>query len=334
MKINLDFFNTMDSRLHGNRIAIAVSGGVDSMALLYLMFHESRIENQNIIVLHVNHKLRERSDTEEQYIIQTCEKLNIPYKIFHWTGDKPEAGLESVARDVRYKFMTDYCRENNIEYLAVAHQADDQIETFLMNLSRGSGVWGLGAIRNETVRDGVKIIRPLLNVSRADLIEYCKKNDIKYFNDEMNDDEKYTRVKIRKNRHLLRDKLGISDERILLAIKNLDRARETLDLQLVEKSPVLFKASFLFDAPMEIRLKLLGNKIGETGKNKYQPRLKSLEYALDKLSGNCKITLGGCILRRLGDDILIVPEGESASFIKLRKRKNNEQTKQTKKNHN
>ena len=114
----------------GTKMAVAVSGGVDSMCLLYWL-HEV---GADITCLHVNHKLRPEADTETEYVIDVCKKLNVPCHIFYWTDEKPEKGLEAAAREVRYKMMTDFCHENNIEYLLVAHQSDDQIETFLMNL--------------------------------------------------------------------------------------------------------------------------------------------------------------------------------------------------------
>ncbi|MDL2295626.1 tRNA lysidine(34) synthetase TilS [Lachnospiraceae bacterium OttesenSCG-928-E19] len=316
--MNQNFIDFME-KYAGQKIAIAISGGVDSVALLYWM----REIGVDIVALHVNHGLRDVADVEAEYVHDLCKKLKIPCEILCWDGEKPVTGLESAARDARYKLMTDYCANNGIEYLAVAHQADDQIETFLMNLSRGSGLYGLSAMRGESERDGVKIIRPLLNVFRAELEKYCADNNIKYYIDEMNDDEKYTRVRIRKNRHLMYDKLGISDERILLAIKNLSRTRDAMDeyiadrIKLVRKKDYArFKASFLFDEPMDIRLRLIGTLITEIGGNPYGPRLNSLENALDSLGDNSKLTLGHCILRRLGDDILIVPTGSSASFRK------------------
>ena len=232
--------------------------------------------------------------------------------------------------------MTDFCRDNEISILMVAHQADDQIETFLMNLGRGSGVSGLAAMRDISYRDGIKIVRPLLRVFRRELIEYCDANNIKFFSDEMNFDDKYTRVKIRQNRHLLNDKLGITDARILLAIENLGRARDALDgdvgarvKSVMYDGYALFGDSFLFDVPRDIGLKCLGMLIQIIGGDDYQPRLKSLHGALDKSQSDCKFTLGHCTIRRLNGRILIVSEGAKTSFRK--KHEKNEQRKKSNK---
>lgn len=316
----LDFVHEYQDK----RLAIAVSGGPDSVCLL----HWCVAQKLDIVVLHVNHKLRPSADTEATYVSNLCSSLNVPCQVFEWTDPKPTTGIEATARTARYRFMTDWCRENGVEYLMTAHHADDQIETFLMNLGRGSGVFGLAGMAPVSVRDGIHILRPLLSVPRAELVAYCDENHIKYFSDEMNMDAQYTRVRIRQNRHLLNDKLGISDSRILLAIQNLGRIRDGLSMDLDSliasvrcRGGAMFSESFLFDLSPEIRLKFLGTLIKKIGGDAYQPRLKSLQLALDKLSSDCQITLGHCTLRRLSNRILIVPEGSRTTF-----RKRNEKT--------
>ena len=303
----------------GTKMAVGVSGGIDSMCLLYWL-HEI---GADVVCLHVNHRLRDVADIETEYVQDVCKKLNVPCQIFYWDGEKPDTGLEAAAREARYKMMTDFCHENGIEYLLTAHQSDDQIETFLMNLSRGSGLYGLSAMLPQSTRNGITILRPLLEVSRAELKQYCDDNNIKYFIDSMNSDEHYTRVKMRKNRHLLNDKLDISDARILLAIQNLSRTREWMDkyianrLEIVIRSwGAMFMASFLFDEAEEIRLKFMGLLIQRIGGDEYPVRLNSLYNALSNLQHDCKFTLGHCTIRRLNDRILVVPEGKRTSFRK------------------
>ena len=316
--MNQNFLDFMD-KYKQSKVAVGVSGGVDSVCLLYWL-HNIKMD---VVCLHVNHRLRPEADVETEYVKSVCEKLNIPVHIFYWNDTKPESGLEAAARQARYKMMTDFCHENGIEYLLTAHQSDDQIETFLMNLSRGSGLFGLSGMMAESERDGIKILRPLLNVPRSEIKQYCEDNNIKYFVDSMNTDEHYTRVKIRQNRHLLDEKLGISDARILLAVQNLGRTRQWMEkyldsrIEMVIRSwGALFLDSFLFDEAEEIRLKLLGLLIQKIGGDDYIPRLNSLQNALSKLHSDCKFTLGHCTLRRLNDRILIVPEGKRTSFRK------------------
>lgn len=316
--MNRKFVDFMEP-YRGQKLAVAVSGGVDSIALLHWLAELK----MDIVCLHVNHCLRAAADTEAEYVQQTCEKLGVPCHVFRWCDTKPETGIEDAARMARYKFMTDFCHANKIRFILTAHQADDQIETFLMNLARGSGVYGLAAMRDSGFMNGIKILRPLLNVFRRELREYCDANGIKYFSDEMNDDPHYTRVKIRQNRHRVQDELGISDERILLAIQNLGRVRETLEsdvrslvLRVMQENYALFNETFLFDLSPDIRLKFLGTLVRKIGGNRYQARLDSLMRALDNLHSDCKFTIGHCTVRRLKGQILIVPEGQKTSFRK------------------
>lgn len=314
--MNQKFIKFMNE-FSGQKLAVAVSGGVDSVCLLCWLNEIGA----RPIALHVNHGLRPAARTEAAYVRDLCAARGIECHILNWTGEKPATGIEAAARTARYKLMTDFCRDNGVDALLVAHQADDQIETFLMNLGRGSGLTGLAAMRPVTMRDGVKIVRPLLGVWRRELREYCDRNRIKYFSDEMNDDERYTRVRIRKNRYLMADKLGISDERILLAIQNLGRVRDAIETnvadmvaRVTQNNRAVFPDSFLFDQDDDIRLKFIGTLIQKIGGDNYQPRLNSLERALDNLGHDCQFTLGHCTIRRLNNNILVVPEGSKTSF--------------------
>lgn len=314
--MNKNFVDFM-AQYQDQKLAVAVSGGIDSVCLLCWLAQLRK----DIVCLHVNHGLRANADIETQYVQDLCKQLGVACQIFYWTGEKPVTGLEAAARTARYQLMTDFCAEKGIDALLVAHHADDQIETFLMNLGRGSGLYGLSAMRPVSWRGGVKIVRPLLRVHRSELRRYCDDNGIKYFMDEMNEDPHYTRVRIRQNRHLLSEKLGISDDRILLAIENLGRIRDALDAEIEEyiaqaltEKRAMFSDSFLFDQAPDIRLKFLGTLIQRIGGDEYQPRLNSLSNALDKLKTDCKFTLGHCTIRRLGQRILIVPEGAKTSF--------------------
>lgn len=330
MVMNKNFLDFIDG-YRGKKIAIGVSGGVDSVALLHWMVDAG----MDVVCLHVNHGLRAAAAVEAEYVQNLCQKLGVECHVFEWNGEKPVNGLEDAARIARYKFMTDFCHKNKIKYIATAHQADDQIETFWMNLGRGSGVYGLAAMRGVGEMNGIKIIRPLLGVFRRELQEYCDARGIKYFSDEMNDDPHYTRVRIRQNRHIVGEALGISDERILLAIQNLGRVRETLEQdagQLVARvmrdGRAVFSESFLFDQQPDIRLKFLGAIIQMVGGDRYQPRLNSLISALSKLQDDCKFTLGHCTIRRLRGLIMVAKEGQKTSFRKKHGKKYFKQIKQ------
>jgi tRNA(Ile)-lysidine synthase len=282
-----------------------VSGGADSMALLDWM-HRA---DARVVALTVDHKLRPEGAAEAAFVAKYCKKIGVRHYALEWIGDKPKTGIEEAARAARYELMLDFCKKNNIGVLCTAHQADDQIETFLMNLGRGSGVQGLAGIRARTERDGVIIFRPLLHIPRSELQDYCDANNIGYFNDSMNDDEKYLRVRIRKNRKLLSEKLDITDARLLLAIENLSRVRDYIEIEagrLTKKIPIEFDAVLLLNAPDEIRFRVLSKMIG----GPYPPRLDAIKNAFAKLDGgNVKFTLGGFNNRKLNGKIRIWKEG-------------------------
>ncbi|MDR2269023.1 MAG: tRNA lysidine(34) synthetase TilS [Rickettsiales bacterium] len=285
--------------------AVAVSGGADSMALLHWM----KNSGVKIVALTVDHKLRPESKIEARHVASVCEKLGTKHEILEWTGDKPDVGIENAARKARYDLLLSYCKKNNIGVLATAHHADDQIETFLMNLGRGSGVYGLAGIRERTEQGGIIVFRPLLRVPRADLRNYCDENKIRYFDDAMNDDEKYLRVKIRGNRGFLAEKLGISDGRLLLAIENLERARNYIESEskkIIHKIPVEFDAPILLNVPDELRFRALSMMLSAD----YPIRLDDIKNAFAKLDGgDCKFTLAGFNIRKLNDKIRIWKEG-------------------------
>ncbi|MGI5845809.1 MAG: tRNA lysidine(34) synthetase TilS [Alphaproteobacteria bacterium] len=315
--MNFKFFNFIQ-KYKNTPVALAVSGGADSMVLM----HWYAISKLPAVILHVNHNLRPESNIEAEYVKNEAEKLGLKCEILNWDGKKITSGIEAAARTARYKLMINWCKKNNISTLMTAHQADDQIETFLMNLKRGSGVYGLGGIRAEIEHDGVIITRPLLNIFRADLENWCDLNNIKYFKDSMNDDEKFTRVKIRKNRYVLKSSLGIDDERILLAIENLSRARDALEKIINQQlanvkfdgKRAFFSYNTLAALSDEIRLKFLGELIKIVSKAKYPPRLIEIERLQERLSNDSISTLSNCTIRRLGNKMLIAPIGESISF--------------------
>lgn len=311
--MNKNFFSSMVQfqMKHPNEtFGLAISGGADSMALL----HWAHLAGLKCVALTVDHKLRPESKTEALHVSAACKELGISHHILEWDGDKPENGIEEAARIVRYNLMLSFCKKNNIGVLITAHQADDTIETFLMNLGRGSGVYGLAGIREQSERDGIIILRPLLNVSRAELQKYCDDNGIKYFNDSMNEDESFLRVKIRKNRHVL-EKLNISDDRLLLAIENLGRMRDYIESEsarLLRTFGNEFDAAILLNLPDELRFRILSMLLSAD----YPLRMNDIKNAFTKLdSGDCKFTLANYNIRKLNGKIRFWKEGTKWSKL-------------------
>ena len=151
-------------------IAVAVSGGPDSLALAILLDRWARRRGGRAIALTVDHGLREESAAEARRVGRWMRGRGIAHHILVWRGRKPKHGVQAAARDARYALLESWCRRHAILHLALAHHRDDQIETFLMRLGRGSGLDGLAAMPAIAERGGVRLLRPLLDIDKARLV--------------------------------------------------------------------------------------------------------------------------------------------------------------------
>ena len=176
-------------------LVVGCSSGPDSMALLHYL---KKNTNNKIICCHINHNIRKQSIEEEQYLKNYCIKENI---IFENTTIKKykENNFENEARKRRYEFYEKILNKYHSKYLFLAHHGDDLIETILMKIERGSNLEGYAGIKEITHINNYYIIRPLLKYTKEDLIEYNKKNNIKYYIDQSNNNTIYTRNRYRKN---------------------------------------------------------------------------------------------------------------------------------------
>lgn len=171
-----------------DKLVVAVSGGVDSVVLLHLLSRYST----NLYVAHLNHGLRRESVAEEKFVRQLADRYNLPYFTRQLTLKK---GSEEEARKARYQFLNEVLKENKAKYIVTAHHLNDQAESVLLNLTRGSGpleVWGMKA------KEG-NILRPLLGYSKEEITGYAKRKGLKYVLDKSNTDPRYSRNRIRKS---------------------------------------------------------------------------------------------------------------------------------------
>ena len=179
----------------GHRIAVAVSGGPDSLALLYLA---ASAFPTLTTALTVDHGLRYASATEAATVASLCNTLDIPHFTLQWQGTKPRTNIQATARTARYALMGDWCAAAGIGLLLTAHHADDQAETLLMQLQRGSGTAGLAGIRAaRALIPGVTLVRPLLSVRRAALAAIVASAGWTPANDPSNADPHYARTRAR-----------------------------------------------------------------------------------------------------------------------------------------
>ena len=181
----------------GEKIVVGVSGGPDSMTLLNIFLELREKYKLTIYVAHINHMIRKNASIDEEYVKTFCDKNSIKCFIKRENiikkAQKEKKGLEETGREVRYKFYEEVLKEMNANKIAIAHNLNDNIETIIMNIIRGTGTAGLAGI--EPKRG--KYIRPLIEIQREEIEKYCKEKDLKPRHDETNDDNVYTRNKIR-----------------------------------------------------------------------------------------------------------------------------------------
>jgi tRNA(Ile)-lysidine synthase len=185
---NHQLFSTSD------KVLLATSGGIDSRAMLHL-FHSAGIQTA---IVHCNFRLRgEQSEADESFVRQLAESYNMPFFVMHFNtkeyAELQKLSIQMAARELRYNWFENLRQLQGYHYIATAHNADDAIETFLINLLRGTGIQGLTGIKN---RNG-NIVRPLLFAFRSEIEKYCFDNKLEFRNDASNDSDNYLRNRIR-----------------------------------------------------------------------------------------------------------------------------------------
>jgi len=260
-------------------------------------------------VLIVDHGLRETSAREAKLVASWAERVGLRAHVLTWRGRKPRANVEEKARHARYTLMGDWCMANNVTQLLVAHTRDDQAETFLLRLGRGSGVDGLSAMSERAPFPlpgyRVDLIRPLLNTGRKELRDYLKAQGADWLEDPMNAESRFARTRIRELLPRL-ESAGVSVSRIAKAAAHLSRARAALDdataAFLAEHTrphpqALLVDAQALRSAAREIGLRVLSSCLLRIGGAPYRPRFERLEPLYDAVIApgfEDARTLAGC----------------------------------------
>ncbi len=180
-------------------IVLAVSGGPDSIALMWLAarWRSTLARGPRLIAVTVDHGLRAEAAAEARDVKRLARTLDLPHRTMRWTGEKPKTGLPAAARTARYRLLAQAARASGATHILTAHTRDDQAETLLMRLLRGSGIGGLAAMARESERDGVLLARPFLHVSKSQLVATLKKAKIGFADDPTNRDTNFTRPRLR-----------------------------------------------------------------------------------------------------------------------------------------
>jgi len=322
-KIYLRFKRNLSLNLKGKIFCIGVSGGPDSLALAYLSKLYSKEFKIKLLALIVDHKLRKDSSIEAKKVEKLLDKEKIKTKILSWQGKIPKSNIQAHARTIRYNLMIKECERIKSNDLLLAHQEGDFIENFFIRLFRGSGLKGLSSleIKNTEENKGINLLRPLLDEKKEDLIFISKTVFKKYFLDPTNFKEKYLRTKIRNYIKKFK-KDGLDERKIKMTIKNLQIANNSLEYyKNISKNKYIRKLSnkmliisldiFLFESK-EIVFRTFAEILKDIGGKYYPPRGKDLINLINKTENKnfTKVTLGGCIIERIYNSLLIKKESK------------------------
>jgi tRNA(Ile)-lysidine synthase len=293
-------------------IVLAVSGGPDSVALMWLAarWRKGFARGPRLIAVTIDHGLRAEAAREAREVKRIARILDVEHRTLRWTGDKPRRGVPAAARDARYRLLAQAARAARATHVLTAHTRDDQAETLLMRLLRGSGIAGLSGIARESQRDGILLVRPLLDVPKSRLIATLKRAKIGFADDPTNRDMAFTRPRLRALLPLLAAEGGDARGLARLASR-LARANAAVEVLAdgAERYLALRDGGSLagFDArafaslPEEIRLRLLRrglDRVGHEGPSELG-KVEALLAALDRAvaaESSLKQTLAGAVV--------------------------------------
>ena len=304
------FFKTMNSLgpyEKNPHLAVAVSGGCDSLCLAILAKKWVDMKGGRITALIVDHSLRKTSNQESKKTQNTLKKQKIFSKSFKWDlSKKPKNGLQEKAREFRYNIFEEWCYKKNIKYLLVAHHFEDQKETFIMRLNSNSNIYGLACMPKVLLKKEIKILRPLLDLKKKVIIDYLKEKKVNWIEDPSNNSLKYSRNRLRKILPKLEEK-GLTDSSFKKILKRAQKERKKIEnkfstwliknvkIHTLGYAAVNFKSLKLLDKDNFIFIfsKLLNIISGSF----YGPKSKYVYNFYKKIKSNeivNKTNLGGC----------------------------------------
>ena len=298
---------------------VAVSGGPDSLALSFLAKIFAIKKLLNVKYLIVDHKLRKESTFEAKYVQKVLKNYLINLKILTWNGAKPKKNIQSLARDKRYELLIYEAKKLDLKNILLGHHLDDLFENFFIRILRGSGLNGLISLDKKIKKDGVNLIRPLINVDKKDLIYISKNIFGSYVDDPTNQDDKYKRVKVRNFLKQLNLE-GLDRNKFFLTIKNLKIANENIKFYvkknlsknvtfLKKKQKAILKESFLLQSD-EVLFRSFVELIQIIGSKYYPVRGKKIDKIIQliNLKSSFKVTLGGCVIKKVNGTIILSKE--------------------------
>ena len=306
------------------RLGLAVSGGSDSMALMMLAHGWARPRTRNAIHLHVatvDHHLRPAAAQEAQRVTAAAQRLGLSHVTLHWNGWRGRGNLQDAARQARRTLLADWATGLGLTAVLLGHTQDDQAETFLLRLARGSGVDGLAGMQAQHRAHGTVWLRPLLGLSRQDLRAWLTARGTTWAEDPSNDDPAFDRVRARQMQDLLAP-LGLTAQRLAETAARMADARLVLDraadaaqaqIRSDQYGDISFDAAGLDGLPEETRTRLVARALCEIASKPYRPRLKALRAALS----SSRATLHGCVITRNRREVRITREASAVHGLRV-----------------
>ncbi len=292
-------------------IALAVSGGADSLALLDAV-DRWREPEMRVIVLTVDHRLRSGSRAEAEAVAALAASRGMRARVLAWKGPHPKSGIEGAARAARYRLLLEACRAEGASHLVLAHHRDDLAESFLLRLRRGSGVFGLAAMRPLLDLGNLSVVRPFLTVPRTRLAATAAAAKLVPVEDPMNTDPRFDRARMRRLLPRLAEE-GLDPEALAAAALRLADAADAIDAaatallaEAVEADGLAvawLDAARFAAAPLAVRMRALVRILIAVGGGDYPPRherLSGLHDAIIAPPSRLKRTLAGTVVEMRG----------------------------------
>ena len=306
-------------------LVLAVSGGPDSTALLLLAarWRQALRRGPKLVAVTIDHGLRVEARREAAAVKRLARSLGVAHRTLRWNGPKPTTGLQQAARLERYRLLATAARDAGAQHVLTAHTLDDQAETVLIRLTRGSGIAGLAAMARDSVLPGdgeIRLVRPVLDVPKARLIATLRKAGIAYADDPSNRDPRFTRPRLRAVMPAL-EREGLKPERLALLARRAQRADAALEavvsdamarfapLPWRDGAGIELAAAPFAKLPGELALRLLGRAIAKVG-NEGPVELGKLEalyvgLAASSDAARFRRTLAGAVVTRSGDRLTV-----------------------------
>jgi len=257
-------------------LLLAVSGGPDSTALMILASRwvKGLKKKPKLVAVTVDHGLRKEAKAEAAAVGKLAAKLRVTHRILRWSGKKPATGIQQGARQARYRLLVDAAKQAGATHILTAHTLDDQAETVVIRMARGSGLTGLGAMARRSRLEGLVLVRPLLEIPKVRLIATVRAAKLSFVEDPSNSDPKFTRARLRRLMpELARE--GLDARRLAILARRLRRADTAIEMETtragveltgrVALGTVAIDAQKFAKLPAEIALRLLGRAISGLG---------------------------------------------------------------------